>query len=249
MQKLDKLGIQNKNLTWLRNYLTNRLANGILSPKNTITCGVPQGSVLGPLLFLVYVNDVSNVLNDSGHYLYTYDTVIFKSGTNLQNTISLLQSDLDNFGSWCSSNKLTINTKKSNYVIYGTNQRVSRIRDCILSIQNDILVRTRSYKYLGVHIDSHMNFNTHIDNCCKIVSHKLYLLSKVRHCITEDACVKLYKTMIAPLIDYGDTIYTGTSDNKLYNLQKLQNRRLRICLNRQEHVSRMQLHQTCNITP
>ena len=183
LQKLEKLGIQNNNLKWIENYLSNRsqstLANGILSPSNAITCGVPQGSVLGPLLFLVYVNDLSNILKEAGHYLYADDTVIFKSGTNIQTVLNSLQKDLNGYWSWCNANKLTINTKKTNYVIYGTNQRVSKIRHSSLSLQNDLLQRTPSYKYLGVHIDSHLSFNTHVDNCCKIVSHKLYLLSKV----------------------------------------------------------------------
>ena len=110
LQKLGKLGIQNNNLKWLRNYLSNRsqstLANGILSTSNRITCGVPQGSVLGPLLF-VYVNDLSSILSNSGQYLYADDTVIYRSGSDLQDTTNLLQTDLNSFGSWYKSNKLT----------------------------------------------------------------------------------------------------------------------------------------------
>ena len=107
---LQKLGIQNNNLKWLRNYLSNRsqstLANGKLSTSNRITCGVPQGSVLGPLLF-VYVNDLSSILSNLGHYLYADDTVSYRSGSDLQDTTNLLQTDLNSFGSWCKSNKLT----------------------------------------------------------------------------------------------------------------------------------------------
>ena len=253
LEKLRKLGIQLNNLKWIQNYLTNRtqstLANGTLSTKRNITCGVPQGSVLGPLLFLVYVNDIRNILHQSEHFLYADDTVIVSYGDCIQNTIPNLQLDLDNFWSWCQANKLTINTKKSNYVIYGTNQKVSKVRQCNLMLQHDTLIRTQSYKYLGFHIDSHLNFNTHIDNCSKIVSHKLYLLSKVRQFIDSSACIKVFKTMIAPLIDYGDVIYSGTSDKNLSKVQKLQNRGLRTCLNTHEHVSRIQMHQLCEVSP
>ena len=253
LEKLDNLGVRDRNLKWIDNYLTSRsqstLANGIISTSRIISCGVPQGSVLGPLLFLIYVNDLSSVLTNSGHYLYADDTVIFRSGSNIQTTVNLLQTDLNSFGSWCKANKLTINTKKSNYVIYGTKQKLSRIRYTAPNLQGDILQRTPSYKYLGVHIDSHLNFNVHIDNCCKIVSHKLYLLSKIRHCINEDACICIYKTMIVPLFDYGDVIYSGSSDKNLSRLQKLQNRGLRICLDVREHISRIQLHQACTTLP
>ena len=253
LKKLDKLGIKEINLKWIQNYLTNRsqctLANGFLSTNKQITCGVPQGSVLGPLLFLVYVNDLGNALQGSGHYLYADDTVIFKSGINVPDTVAELQNDLNGFGSWCRANKLSINTKKSNYVIYGTKQKSARIRHCLLTLQNDQLLKTPSYKYLGVLIDSHLNFNAHVENCCKIVSHKLYLLSKIRRYITEEACTQIFKTMIVPLLDYGDVVYSGSSDKNLSKLQKLQNRGLRICLNVREHVSRIQLHQLCKTSP
>ena len=209
----------------------------------------PQGSVLGPLLFLIYVNDLGKSLKNSKHYLYADDTVIFNSGLNLQNILSDLQVDLNSFGTWCEGNKLTINTKKSNYVVYGTRQKVSKIRHCVLSLQNDVLYRTPSYKYLGVYIDSLLNFNSHIDNCCKIVSHKLYLLSKIRQFITQETCVRIYKSMVVPLFDYGDIIYSGTNDKNLFRLQKLQNRGLRICINTQEYMSRVQLHQCCMVFP
>ena len=108
---------------------------------------------------------------------------------------------------------------------------------------------TSSYKYLGVHIDAHLNFNTHVENCCKIVSHKLYIISKVRNNITDGTCLRIYKTMILPLLDYGDVIYSGTSQKNLDRLQKIQNRALRICMNVQCYMSRIQLHISCNVMP
>ena len=96
---------------------------------------------MGPLLFLVYVNDLGNALQGSGHYLYADDTVIFKSGINVPDTVAELQNDLNGFGSWCRANKLSINTKKSNYVIYGTKQKSARIRHCLLTHSRRALFR------------------------------------------------------------------------------------------------------------
>ena len=253
LQKLEKMGLNKFNITWIKNYLTDRsqatLANGVLSSERQITCGVPQGSVLGPLLFLIYVNDLGSVLSTSQHFLYADDTVILQSGDNISDIVELLQIDLNNYGSWCKANKLTINTKKSNYVIYGTNQKTSRIRQCDLSLCDETLIRTHNYKYLGVYLDSHLNFNVHIDNCCKIVSHKFYLLSKIRRNITQSTCARVFKSMIAPLMDYVDIIYSGSSDLKLSRIQKLQNRGLRICFDGPGYMSRVQLHQIYRILP
>ena len=102
IQKLDLLGINGLNLKWIENYLSNRtqctMANNLTSAKAPITCGVPQGSVLGPLLFLIYVNDMQNVLLYSEHYLYADDTVIFISGNDTADVVNKLQIDLNRYG-------------------------------------------------------------------------------------------------------------------------------------------------------
>ena len=164
---------------------------------------------------------MGHVLNTSKHFLYADDTVILQSGDNIADIVYSMQTDLDSYGTWCKANKLTINTKKSNFVIYGTNQKLSRIRHCDIQLCNEPLIRTHTYKYLGVYLDSHLNYNVHIDKCCNLVSHKLYLLSKIRKNITQSTCARVGKTMIAPLMDYGDIVYSGTSDRKLSAIQKL----------------------------
>ena len=103
-------------MQWIQNYLTDRtqcvFANNIVSSMANITNGVPQGSVLGPLLFLVYINDLGSVLKNTNHFLYADDTVIYCSGKNQDTIKNQLQQDLDKFGKWCKGNKLTMNTKK-----------------------------------------------------------------------------------------------------------------------------------------
>ena len=251
LQKLDLLGIQGSNFEWLKNYLQDRtqctLANNVCSSKLNISCGVPQGSVLGPLLFLTYVNDMKNVLVNSSHYLYADDTVIFISGENTIEVVNKLQVDLSRFDKWCKGNRLTVNTKKSNFVIYGTKSRVSKIHNVELELNGDKLVRVPFYKYLGVFLDTTLNFNKHIDVSKKLICHKLYLLSKIRKHITEATATRIFQSMITPLIDYGDIIYSGTSANNLDKLQSLQNRGLRVCTNENNYLSADLLHQRCKI--
>ena len=122
VNKLLKLGIGKNVLKWITNYLTNRnqctTANGITSTYTDISCGVPQGSILGPLFFIIYVNDIVNILNHCKHLLYADDTVLYISG-ELTHTTALLQQDLNRFKIWCDRNQLTMNIKKTKYVTFG----------------------------------------------------------------------------------------------------------------------------------
>ena len=95
------------------------IANNIVSSYKDITCGVPQGSVLGPLLFLLYINDISSVVKDSKISMYADDTVVYISHSNLDLAIPLIQSDLNRVYTWCNNNKLTINCKKTKVFLFG----------------------------------------------------------------------------------------------------------------------------------
>ena len=123
LKKLEKIGIRGTLLKWLKNYLSNRkqctIANNIVSSYRNISYGVPQGSVLGPLLFLIYVNDLTNILTNCKISLYADDTVIYISHGSLRNAIALIQSDLNILNTWCNMNKLTINCKKTKYCLFG----------------------------------------------------------------------------------------------------------------------------------
>ena len=181
LKKAAKYRIKGQVLLWLKNYLDSRyqctLANNIVSELRLITCSVPQGSVCGPLLFLIYINDLSCALEHYKVSLYADDTVIYISHTNINDAIDFIQSDLNKLVEWCAGNKLTINGKKTKYCIFGMRSNVKRSKstDTILSLNNDILDRVCSYKFLGFILDEHLNFNKHITELCNLVTHKLYL--------------------------------------------------------------------------
>ena len=140
---------------WISNYLSNRkqctVANDIVSKEKLITCGVPQGSVCGPLLFLLYINDVTSSLTNCKVSLYAYEIVIYMSHTNKQTALQLLQQDLVSLNMWCKRNKLTINCKKTQYCIFGMKSTINQIKnvDTIISLNGNVLDRVCSYKYLG----------------------------------------------------------------------------------------------------
>ena len=120
-----------------------------------------------------------------------------------------MQNHLNALSKWCTGNKLTINCKKTKYCSYGMRSKIkkSKTEDTILSLNNYILSRVCSYKYLGFILDDHLNFNKHVNEMWNTVTHKLYLLSKIRRYLTTEACVLIFKTMILPIIEYGDIKY------------------------------------------
>ena len=120
--------------------------------------------------------------------------------------------------------------------------------DTILSLNNNRLDRVSSYKYLGFILDEHLNFNKHVSEICNIVSHKLFLLSKIRRFLTVQACITIFKTMVLSVIGYGDIIYAGTSSNNLDRIDKLFFRGLRICLGSEIVFTKEELCYECNIS-
>ena len=182
--------------------------------------------------------------------LYADDTVIYIAHNNINEGINLIQNDLNNLVKWCTENKVTINSKKNKYCIYGMRSNVKRSKsvDTVLSLNNNVLDRVCSYKYLGFILDDHLNFNKHIDEICKLVSHKLYLLSRIRRYLTIDACINIFKTMILSVIEYGDIVYSGTYVKNLDKIDRLFYRGLRICLGNEVAYNKDELHSECNIS-
>ena len=232
VNKLERYGISDNALKWIRNYLSDRhqrtLANGIISPNKKVTCGVPQGSVLGPLLFLIYVNDVERSCLHSKVRLYADDTVLYASGTNIRTVEEHLQKDLNNYAKWCLRNKLTINVSKTKGMLFGP--RKKRSKEFTFNLHGEPLHIVSSYKYLGVILDPLVSYELFVKNQLQTVSYRTYQLSRLSYYLPVDALVRLYKSYILPIIDYGDVLYANTSVVLLNKLQRAQNRSLKVCL-------------------
>ena len=152
---------------------------------------------------------------------------------------------------WCSKNKLSINCKKTKYCVYGMRSVVKKSKtvDMILSLNNTVLKRVCSYKYPRYFIlDDQLDFNKHMTDMISTVSHKLYLLSRVRRYLTNEASILIFKMMVLSIIEYGDIIYAGTSKANLDNIDKLFYRGLRICDANYVAKSKDQLCKDSNIT-
>ena len=153
----------------------------MISNPELITCGVPQGSTLGPLLFLIYINDLATVVNNSKLHLYADDTAVYCSDRHHLVAKNPVQMGLHNISRWCNNNKISINLKKTKSVIFGTRYMLKKFSNPKIELEGIVLENVGHYKYLGINLDSTLNFNKHMNCLLKTVSHKLFLLSKIHY--------------------------------------------------------------------
>ena len=161
---------------WFQSYLTDRYQqcqiNGFLSKKEKIISGVPQGSILGPLLFLIYINDLPNCLKSTIPCLYADDTQIFTSSHDTAKIADSLNSDLENITDWLTVNKLQSHPNKTKMMVIGSrynlNHKVSTsdLRSNI-RINNNVVLSVFSQKCLGIYLDERLAFDAHIEDLCK----------------------------------------------------------------------------------
>ena len=246
IMKLNCYGIEGINSRWCSNYLKDRaqrtLANGVVSSSEVITCGVPQGSVLGPLFFILYVNDMQHAVKGAHLQLYADDTVIHVTDKDSKGAVTKLQPALNRFSKWCTANKLTLNASKTKLMIFGTRSKIKKAKNSVVRVGDTPLQIVPTYKYLGVTLDSTLSFNCQVNSTLSMVVYKTNLLSKIRKFLNEKVALKIYKSMILPYFDYGDVIYNTASKEGLDRLQRLQNRCLKICKNVNMRFNTEELH-------
>ena len=184
INKLQHYGIRGIANKWFNSYLDDRKqfvsVGTIRSDLNYIVCGVPQGSVLGPLLFLVYINDFNNSSDLLDFHLFADDSNLFYAHKNLRSLEEHLNQQLINIHNWLCANKLSLNVDKSHFVIFRPVQKVVDYT-INLSINNKDLVEKKNYKYLGVIIDSNLNWKEHVNELCKKISRGIGILLKLRN--------------------------------------------------------------------
>ena len=147
-----------------------------------------------------------------------------------------LQADLDNIANWCKGKKLTINIKKTKGILFESAKKVKNTIIPKLILNNEQIEYVSNYRYLGIIVDSSLTFKNQMQNTIKIVAHKISLLQKIRHFITQTAAIPIYKTMILPYFDYGDIILYNFPTKISNKLQALQDRALKICYKPRNHT-------------
>ena len=144
--------------------------------------GVPQGSSLGPLLFLLFVNDFPNVIEESSVFMYADDIVIASSGQTAHESADRLDRDVNRTSAWCASNCLNVNYKKTRVMRVNRNN-VKNLPPLLIKVGDIQLQEVIEYKYLGAVVDCKLTFKPHVNSLIKLMSHKLYLLARIRQYI------------------------------------------------------------------
>ena len=236
LHKLDHYGFRGHINIWLSSYLQGRSQTTQFGPhiskRLDSTCGVPQGSVLGPLLFLLYINDIQESSDKFSFYLFADDTNILYSDKNLKSLELSVNQELNNVYDWLTANKLTLNIKKSNFVIFCPPQRKLTHQPRIVifdSNQNKkVALEHKDYvKHLGILIDKNLSWKHHIDYIAIKVSRTVGLITKLRHFLPTHTLLNIYHALVTPYLTYGLAIWGQACKSYLDKLLKLQKRALR----------------------
>ena len=233
LTKLRYYGVETDTINWFTSYLQNRqqvcYANGITSSIDYITCGVPQGSILGPLLFLIYINDISKCLDYGVARLFADDTNLTFSGCSFPALQNKMSKDLKGIASWLSANRLTLNVLKTDFMVIGSRQRVASLEeDIALSLLGTELEKVNSVKCLGVDIDEYLTWDNHMLSIRKKVTRNLGVLRRVKPFLKTENLIVIYRSIIEPYFTYCCIVWDSISETQIANLQKLQNRAARI---------------------
>ena len=232
LRKLSYFGADQATAKWFQSYLSNRTqrcnVNGNLSTASTVTCGVPQGSILGPLLFLMYINDLPNCLRVAAPRMFADDTSITLSAKTVADLKLAVTSELNNLTCWLRANKLSLNVTKTELMIIGSRQRLNaQCEEINISIDDRTIKRVDRTKSLGLTIDAQLSWSKHVDEISKKVSSAIGALKRVRPFIPTDVAVQIYNALI-PHFDYCSPVWDGMSGCLSDKLQKLQNRAARV---------------------
>lgn len=234
INKLDHYGIRGNTNALLKSYLTNRQQyTECLDEKSellNITFGVPQGSVLGPLLFLVYINDIINCSKLGEFVLFADDTNIFVSGKSLDEAYQKANCLLTSLDQYMKLNQLHINMSKCCYIVFKPNSRVvdQPYPNFQLKIENVVIKHVTHTKFLGVTIDENLNWNNHLTDLKRKLYYALSTLSRIKDCVPEELHKDLYYTLFESHLTYCISAWGSIAQSKMDAIHKIQKKVIRI---------------------
>ena len=232
----------------ISSFLTDRaltvLHKGCFSHQVFLNAGTPQGSPLSPLIYLIYVNDYpESIENDSSLSQFADDTAIWSCAYTRAFAIKKLQKSLNQLESWCRRWRVKLNGEKSNLIFISRNRKDDD-ENYALHLFNDIIRPVKNAKFLGIEIDNLLSFSKHFDSIQSRSSKRLNVLRVLaRHGVEPKILLTLYKTYVRPITDYGSAAFLAISGTQLERLNRIQNEAIRISLRLPTYIRSSLLHE------
>ena len=240
-------GIVGVALSWLESYLRCRKfkvnVGSEYSPLKDVMCSVPQGSCLGPVLYLIYASTIADIIPENLHiYGYADDHALSTSfkpshhqdeceGNQKLQGICLAVKD------WMDSNRLKMNPSKTEYIYFGSSYQLTKCENKSLDVNGELVERTEVIKYLGAYMDEQLNMQKHITEMCRKAMYGLYRLKQVRTVLTDEAAETIAVGIVMSHLDYSNAILIGLPQHEINRLQRVQVLAARAILGRKAHES------------
>ncbi len=189
-----------------------------------VTCGVPQGSVVGPKLFVLYINDICKVSKVLKMVLFADDTNLYCSGKSLEQLLITVEIELRVFKKWFDDNRLSLNLSKTKFIIFSNRQSNNKVKLMI----NEEIERVYENKFLGVIIDHKLCWKSHINHVKTKMSKSIAILNRIKHILIEKTLYILYCALIVPYITYCVEVWGHTYKTNLNSIYRLQKKAIRI---------------------
>ena len=230
--KIKAYGLRGNINDLLKSYLCDRKQyvsiNGFDSDTKNVTCGVPQGSSLGPLLFLIYINDFFLCLSQTSCGHFADDTFIIFNSKKAKTIETVINTELKEVIKWLRLNKLSLNAGKTELIFFHSSRHQLNYDNIYINFNGVRLKPVEFIKYLGMFIDRYLNWNHHITNLSKQLSRANGILSKLRYNASLDFCLQVYYAIFYSHLIYGCNLWGLTSEENISKLEILQNKCVRI---------------------
>lgn len=224
LHKLHNYGFRGRVYNWLKSYLLGRSQlvdiNGCKSDILKINYGVPQGSVLGPVLFILFVNDLPNIVQENNLIMFADDNSYLCSNANMSDVLLLTQHMLNTFVFWFNNNKLYLNREKTVFMHFTPNSSLLNKSE-LIKVESKSIAQVTSVKFLGLHLDNSLNWEVHINSLCSKLSPICYALYRLRDLASREVVLAYYHAQFVSRMTYGILFWGASTKNvRIFRIQK-----------------------------